>query len=73
MRMRQSETALANEVRDGARDYIDMGVDAYKAVSKQARVVGKRVDVYVHDYPWVAIGAAAGAGLLMGLLLKRRS
>jgi ElaB/YqjD/DUF883 family membrane-anchored ribosome-binding protein len=50
-----------------------MGVDAYKAMTKQARVVSKRVDGYVHDYPWVAIGAAAGVGILIGMLLKRRS
>ena len=30
------------------------------------------VDEFVHDSPWTAVGAAAGIGLLIGLLIGRR-
>ena len=33
---------------------------------------GRAADAYVHENPWPAIGASAGVGLLLGLLLGRR-
>ena len=41
------------------------------AVAK-ARAAGHAADDYVHDHPWKAIGAAAGVGLIVGLLIGRR-
>ena len=44
----------------------------------QAQLLGRTreaamaADTYVHDYPWNAIGMAAGAGLVIGLLSNRR-
>lgn len=38
----------------------------------KARAAGHVADEYVHDNPWRAIGAAAGIGLLVGLLIGRR-
>jgi ElaB/YqjD/DUF883 family membrane-anchored ribosome-binding protein len=38
----------------------------------KTREVARVTDTYVHDNPWKAIGAAAGAGLLIGLLIGRR-
>lgn len=38
----------------------------------RARAVGHAADDYVHDHPWKAIGAAAGLGLIFGLLISRR-
>ena len=37
-----------------------------------AKDAGRVADSYVHDNPWTAIGIAAGAGLLVGLLIGRR-
>ena len=37
-----------------------------------ARAAGHAADDYVHDHPWKAIGAAAGGGLVGGLLIGRR-
>lgn len=42
---------------------------AMLALSKDA---AKTADVYVHMYPWTAVGVAAGVGLLVGLLSGRR-
>ena len=32
----------------------------------------KATDEYVHDHPWGAVGIAAAAGLLVGVLIGRR-
>ncbi len=41
------------------------------AVAK-AKAAGHAADDYVHEHPWKAIGAAAGIGLIVGLLIGRR-
>ena len=38
----------------------------------RARFAARATDDYVHDNPWSAIGAAAVAGFLIGMLLTRR-
>ncbi len=38
----------------------------------RARAAGHAADDYVHDHPWKAIGAAAGVGMILGLLIGRR-
>lgn len=38
----------------------------------RARAAARVTDDYVHDNPWPAIGAAAVAGFLVGMLLSRR-
>ena len=38
---------------------------------EQVRRVAESTDDYVRERPWVMIGAAAGVGLLLGLLLRR--
>jgi ElaB/YqjD/DUF883 family membrane-anchored ribosome-binding protein len=38
----------------------------------RAKDAGRVADTYVHDSPWTAVGIAAGAGLLIGLLIGRR-
>lgn len=46
--------------------------DAQAAVMAKTRAAAKATDVYVHENPWNAIGAAAGIGLLIGWLMGRR-
>lgn len=38
----------------------------------QAKAAGRATDEYVHENPWKSIGIAAGAGLLIGMLVGRR-
>jgi len=38
----------------------------------KAKAAGHAADEFVHDNPWKAIGIAAGAGMLLGLLISRR-
>jgi ElaB/YqjD/DUF883 family membrane-anchored ribosome-binding protein len=41
-------------------------------VVEKAKAAAKATDGYVHDNPWKSVSIAAGAGLLIGLLLGRR-
>ena len=42
------------------------------ALLVKAKAAAKATDAYVHENPWRAIGAAAGVGLVIGLLIGRR-
>jgi ElaB/YqjD/DUF883 family membrane-anchored ribosome-binding protein len=46
--------------------------EAERAALEKAKEAAKATDDYVHDHPWRAVGIAAGAGLLLGLLIGRR-
>lgn len=41
-------------------------------VLARARASAKAADEYVHENPWPAVGAAAGVGFVIGLLIGRR-
>ena len=47
-------------------------LDVQDAVVHKAKAAAHVTDDYVHDHPWKAIGAAAGVGLLLGLVIGRR-
>ena len=46
--------------------------DAQAELLVKTRAAAKATDVYVHDNPWQAMGVAAGAGVVIGLLIGRR-
>jgi len=46
--------------------------DAQDVVLARGRKAARQADDYVHDNPWQAIGVAAVAGLILGLLVGRR-
>ena len=46
--------------------------DAEAALREKTREVARATDNYVHENPWRSIGIAAGAGLVVGLLIGRR-
>jgi len=39
---------------------------------EQTKVMANNADAYVRDNPWQAVGLAAAAGLIVGLLVSRR-
>lgn len=47
-------------------------VEEEAAVLAFSRDAAKSADVYVHLYPWTAVGVAAAVGLVVGLLSSRR-
>lgn len=46
--------------------------DLQDTAIERAKAAGHAADDYVHEHPWKAIGAAAGVGLIIGLLIGRR-
>src|SRR5258708_14942340 len=71
-----SGEALA-QAREQFRGRLDEARTRVGEISQIAADRGRRAalatDDYVHANPWPAIGAAAGAGLLVGILISRAS
>jgi len=44
---------------------------AEEAVVIKTKQAAKVTDEYVHENPWKAVGIAAGAGLIIGMLISR--
>lgn len=61
--------ARANDALRRAKSHL---ADAQYAVSSNAKAAARVTDDWVHDHPWGAIGIAAGASFLLGLLVSRR-
>jgi len=63
-----------------ARARVEESVRAAKArlvelddeVAAQVKQVARVADGYVHEHPWGAVGIAAAAGLVVGVLVARR-
>jgi ElaB/YqjD/DUF883 family membrane-anchored ribosome-binding protein len=45
---------------------------AEQDVAARARAAAQATNEYVHENPWPSIGAAAGVGFVVGLLIGRR-
>ena len=61
--------ARAEETLKAAREKLS-GLD--DAVMDQAKEAARAADEYVREHPWGAVGIAAVAGLLVGVMLSRR-
>jgi ElaB/YqjD/DUF883 family membrane-anchored ribosome-binding protein len=46
--------------------------DTERALLEKTKQTAKATDEYVHDHPWHAVGIAAAAGLVLGILISRR-
>jgi ElaB/YqjD/DUF883 family membrane-anchored ribosome-binding protein len=66
----------ADEMRNRGMAMLDVALGKAQQVQGQAIVKGKELahsaDVYVKDNPWRTIAAAAGVGLLVGVILGRK-
>jgi ElaB/YqjD/DUF883 family membrane-anchored ribosome-binding protein len=66
----------ANELREKALARLKLArekaSDAQVMVVEGGRKAARATDDFVHDYPWRAIGTAAGVGVILGLLINRR-
>ncbi len=61
--------ARANDALRKAKVHLN---DAQYAVGRNAKAAARATDDWVHENPWGAIGVAAGASFLLGLLVARR-
>jgi len=66
----------ADELRARGMRMLDAALGKSSEYKDQAMVKGKELaknaDVYVKDNPWRTVAAAAGVGLLVGILLGRK-
>lgn len=46
--------------------------EARAVAAEKSRLAARRADDWVHANPWAAVGAAAGVGFLLGMLVSRR-
>jgi ElaB/YqjD/DUF883 family membrane-anchored ribosome-binding protein len=69
-------SAGATELRQRMQERLQQAksrlLDLQEAAVARAKAAGHAADDYVHEHPWKAIGAAAGVGLIVGLLIGRR-
>src|SRR5699024_5900133 len=67
----------ANKIREKAMRHLKQSrealLDAQETLARRGRQAIRATDDYVHDKPWPAIGLAGALGLLLGVLLSRRS
>lgn len=66
----------ANEAYKRGLELLDIAAnkvhEAQASVITSAKAAGECTEVYVKENPWRSVGAAAGLGLVIGLLISRR-
>jgi ElaB/YqjD/DUF883 family membrane-anchored ribosome-binding protein len=69
-----SEGAL--DIRSRVKSRLDQAkldlIHLQETAVAKAKAAGHAADEFVHESPWKSIGIAAGAGLVIGLLIGRR-
>jgi ElaB/YqjD/DUF883 family membrane-anchored ribosome-binding protein len=70
------EDGPLSAIRSKALDTLNNAKESLSSVegtlTEKAKVVAEGADEFVHRNPWESIGVAAGLGLLIGLLIRRR-
>ncbi len=69
---REAVTGVQTRTEESLRQARANVADLQKDVAARARAAAQTTSTYVHDKPWQSIGLAAGAGLIIGLLINRR-
>lgn len=64
-------TEEVTALRGRLRDALDEGKAGARRVYERAKAQAHRADEAIHTHPYVAIGIAAGVGLLAGALISR--
>jgi ElaB/YqjD/DUF883 family membrane-anchored ribosome-binding protein len=64
--------ARLEELRTRAEESLGAARERLDAAGDSAREAALEIDRQVRGNPWAAVGIAAGAGLLLGLLLGRK-
>lgn len=65
-------TSIRERVAENLKQARFKLADAEEAIRVKTKEVARATDDYVHEHPWKAVGAAAGVGLIVGLLIGRR-
>jgi ElaB/YqjD/DUF883 family membrane-anchored ribosome-binding protein len=65
----QSVRAQVEKTLESAKSRME---DAEDSIVDKVKASAEATDLYVHDYPWPAIGIAAGIGLIVGWAIGRK-
>jgi ElaB/YqjD/DUF883 family membrane-anchored ribosome-binding protein len=65
-------TAARTRMEDSLRTARIKLAEAQEVVADKAKAAARATDDYVHANPWRSVGIAAGAGLVIGMLISRR-
>ena len=68
---REAVTGVRTRTEESLRQVRANVGDLRNDVAARARAAAQTTSTYVHDKPWQSIGLAAGAGLIIGLLINR--
>ena len=76
----RATASQAGEKANAARDRVQASlasakiklVDAERALLDRTKEAARETDEYVRENPWRAVGIAAAAGLVLGVLIGRR-
>jgi ElaB/YqjD/DUF883 family membrane-anchored ribosome-binding protein len=76
----RATASQAGEKVSAARDRIQASLaaakvkltEAERALLEKTKQAARATDDYVHENPWRAVGIAAVAGLVLGVLISRR-
>ena len=64
--------SITSQIEEGVRQGKYTLQELQSAVMDKTKEAARATDEYVHDHPWTTVGVAAGVGLVIGLLLRRR-
>jgi len=65
--------ALRERVDQALKNVKTRVSETHEELVDRARTKVRAADSYVHENPWRTVGIAAGVGLIVGVLLSRRS
>ncbi|MES2974145.1 MAG: DUF883 domain-containing protein [Pseudomonadota bacterium] len=76
----QATASTGSELAGSAREQLEVAllklqaglIEVENTAAAKAAAAGRAADTWVHENPWRAIGTAAGAGLVVGMLICRR-
>lgn len=64
-------SAARERIRENLEAAKERLEDAEAIVIESTKAAARATDEYVHEHPWRAVGFAAGAGLVVGMLISR--
>ena len=64
--------SLADQIEETVNQGKKKLTEMQSALLEKTKYAAQTTDDYVHENPWKAVGLAAGVGLIVGLLLRRR-
>ena len=64
---------MRKRAQDAANNLKPQLIKIETAAIDKAKATVTATDAYIHENPWTAIGVSAGIGLVIGLLVGRRS